>query len=98
MIRVCGQQRTNLANDALHFLHTACAGVLVGGPQPCAQQMVAAENVQRQIAVVAVITVEEARFLLAMQRGVGGIQVQHDLLGRLGVGFQEDLHQQLVES
>ena len=37
---------------------------------------------------------EEAAFLVAVQRIVGGIQVEDDLLRRLLVGLQEQLDEQ----
>src|SRR5208282_5614809 len=49
-----------LRHDALHLDETACAGVLIGGPQPRAQQMLSTEDVERQVTVVAVIAVKEA--------------------------------------
>lgn len=59
--------------------------------------MLAREDVQRQIAVVAVVAVEKTRLLLAVQRRVRGVQVQHDFLRRLGLGFQKNIHQQRVQ-
>jgi len=72
-------------------------GVEVGAPQTRAQQMPTAEHVQRQVAVVIVIAVEEAAFLLAVQRHIGGVDVQHDLLGGVPVSFHKHIHQQLVD-
>ena len=34
---------------------------------------------------------------MAVQRQVGGVQVQHDALGRLGVGFYKEADQQLID-
>ena len=56
-----------VSDDPLHLLDGARRRVLVGAPQPRAQQMLAAEDVQRQIAVAAVVAVEEAPLLRAMQ-------------------------------
>jgi len=39
----------DLACDALHFFQRACAGILVGRALARGQEMVAAEDVQRQI-------------------------------------------------
>jgi hypothetical protein len=39
----------------------------------------AAEDVERQVAVAIIIAVEEAAFLVAMQRIIGGIKVEDDL-------------------
>ena len=41
--------------------------------------MTAAEDVWRQIAVAAVVTMEEAPFLVTVQRVIGGVQIQDDL-------------------
>ena len=55
--------------------------------------MPAAEDIERQIAIAVVIAMEEASFLLAVQRVVGGIEVEHDLFGGL-VGLQEQIDKQ----
>jgi hypothetical protein len=62
-----GPHFANLVDDPLHFSHAPGTGIDVGGSQPSTQQLVTTENVQRQIAVVVVVTMEEARFLLPMQ-------------------------------
>jgi hypothetical protein len=41
--------------------------------------MPTAEHVKRQIAVVVVIAVEEAAFLMTVQRVVGGVEIEGDL-------------------
>jgi hypothetical protein len=46
-----------------------------------AQQVRAAKNVERQIAVSPVVAMEKATLLLAMQRIVGRVQIQNDLRG-----------------
>ena len=53
-------------------------GIDVGRPQVGHQQLLAAEDVQRQEAVVIVVAVEEAALLLAMHRIVGRIEVQDE--------------------
>ena len=58
--------------------------------------MRAAEDVERHITVVAVIAVEEAPLLTAVQRVVGGVEVQPDLPRRFGVRLHEHVHQQAV--
>ena len=72
----------NPADDPFQFLHRSRGPIDIGTPQPGAQQMLPREDVQREITVVAVVTVKEPAFLLAMDRVVGRIQIQHDLLGR----------------
>jgi len=60
------------------------------GAQVRAQQLLATEHVQRQVAVAVVVAVEEAALLLAVQRVVGGIEVQHQFLRR-GVEAGDEL-------
>ena len=72
---------TDLPHDPLHFLERPSAGIDVGAPELGAQQMLAAEDVQRQVAVLVVVAVKEAPLLMPVQRIIGGIQVQHDLIG-----------------
>jgi hypothetical protein len=43
--------------------------------------MPAAEDVQRQIAVTVVIAVKEPAFLMPVQRIVGRVEIEDDLLG-----------------
>ena len=71
--------RPNLRHDAPDLRQTAEGGIMVGFPQPRAKNVFAAEDVQRQIAVVVVVSVKEASFLLAVQRQVRGVHIQHDL-------------------
>ena len=54
-------------------------------------------RIGRYLTVVVVVAVEEARLLVARQRRIGRIQVQHDLFRRACVSFQENIHQQLVD-
>src|SRR3989442_8517780 len=88
----------NLRDDPCDFLGAARAGVLVGRPQPRAQEVVAAEDVQRQGAIVVVVAVEEAPLLPPMQRRVSGVQIQHDLRGAFPLRLPADLDQQRVDS
>jgi hypothetical protein len=73
------------------------ARILIGRPEPRAQQLVAGEYVLRQIAVAVVVAVEEALRLMAIQRDVGRIQIEHDLVGRRTVRFATEIHQQPVD-
>ena len=54
--------------------------------------MRAAEDVQRQIAVAVVIAVKEAALLMAVQRIVGGVEIEGDLWRwrRMGIEKQVD--------
>src|SRR5699024_466397 len=77
-----GPVLANLADDAFELVHTAGGPVCVRRPQPRAQQVLATEDVQRQITIAAVITMEKTAFLVAMQRIIRGIEIKPDLAGR----------------
>jgi hypothetical protein len=49
----------------------------------------AAEDVERQIAIVPVVTVKEPPLLVPLQRIVRGVQIQNNLLRRFRVGLTE---------
>jgi len=68
------------------------------GSQIGAQQLLTAEHVQRQVAVAVVVAVEEASLLLAVQRVVGGVEVQHQFLGRLLEAGDELFDEQLAQA
>jgi len=46
------------------------------------EQMAALEDVERQVAVAAIVAVEVAALLVTVQRIIGGVEVEHDALGR----------------
>ena len=56
--------------------------------------MGSAEDVQRQITIAVIIAVKEAAFLMAVQRIIGGVEVENDLLRRLLVRLQEQIDKQ----
>jgi len=58
--------------------------------------MTAAHDIQRQIAVAIVIAVEEPPFLVAVERVVGGIDVEDDLRGGRLVRLQEERDEQAL--
>src|SRR6185503_8436855 len=76
--------RPDLTDDALDLLHRPGAGVDVGAAQLGGQEMPAAEDVERQVAVAIVVAVKEAALLMAMDRVVGRVQVQDDVARGLG--------------
>jgi hypothetical protein len=53
--------------------------------------------VERQVAVAVVVALQEPALLLSVQRIVGGIEIERDLAGRLGVGIQEQVHEQRLD-
>ena len=63
----------------------------VRGPQKGAQKKTAAENVQRQKTVVAIIAPVESAFLLAVNGIVRRVEVEYDLRRRLLVRRQKML-------
>ena len=79
----------DVVDDARHLLDRAGAGVDVGTAQFGRQEVPAAKNVKRQVAVAIVIAVEEAPLLVPMQRVVSGIQIENDLPRRTGMGLDK---------
>jgi hypothetical protein len=73
---------------------TARAAVDVRGPQLGRQQMPAAEQIERQVAVAIVVAVKEPAFLMAVQRVVGRVEIENDRLGRACVRLQEEVDEQ----
>jgi len=59
--------------------------------------MPAAEDVERQVAVAIVIAVEEPAFLVAVDRIVGGVEIEDDLPGCRLVRLDEDIHEQPLD-
>ena len=95
-----GHRRPRLphaVHDPRQFIDHAGRRIDVRRPEPCTQHVRAAEDIQRQIAVVPVVAVEKAPFLLAVQRVVGGIDIEHDAHGRPRVGLDEQVDQQRIE-
>ena len=67
-----------------------------GRPQQRQQRMVAAENVQRQIAILVIVAVEEAAELMAVQREIRAVQVEDDALGRDELLLHEGVHEEAL--
>ena len=87
----------DLRHQPRDLLDRAGAGVDVRPAQLGHQQMVAAEDVERQVAVAAIVAVEEPALLGAVQRIVGGVEVEHDLLGWRRVRVEEQLDEQPLD-
>ena len=68
-----------------------------GRAQVTHQQPLAAEHIERQEAVMVVVAVEEAALLPAVNRVVGGVEVEGQVLGRSIEGRDEGLHHNLVD-
>ena len=59
--------------------------------------MLAAKNVQRQVAVAVVVAVKESAQLMAVDRIVGGVEIEHDLLRRRGMQRQKHLDEEVLD-
>jgi hypothetical protein len=81
----------DLPDDARGLLDCPGRAVDVGPAQFGGQQMPAAEDIERQIAVAVVIAVEKAPFLMPVQRVVGGVEIENDLLRRSGMGIEKEV-------
>ena len=84
-------------DDPFHLVRRPGAGIDVRPPQLRGQKMVAAEDVERQVAVAIVIAVEEAPLLTAVQRVVGGVEVEHQPFRRALVGVEKQVHEQRLD-
>lgn len=67
---------------------------MLAGGQLRQQQMLAAENIQRQIAIAVIVAMKEPRFLMAMQEHVRRVQIQHNLRRRFVMGLHKQGHPQ----
>ncbi len=68
----------------------ASGRINVGRPQPSAHHVLADEDVQRQVAGVAVIAVKEAAFLLAVHWIIGGVYIRQDAIGLSVLGLDRE--------
>ena len=59
--------------------------------------MTAAEDVERQVTIAIVIAVEKAAFLMTVQRIVGRIQIENDLLRSTTMRRQEHIDKQPLD-
>ena len=89
--------RTDLRDDARRLLDRARRRIDVGGPQLRRQQVATAEDVERQVTVATIVAVEKPPFLLAVQRVVGGVEIEDDLLGRRLVRLQKKRDEQIFD-
>src|SRR5262249_21326631 len=78
-----------LSYNTRHFCHGTCSAIYIRRAQLRCQQMPPADDIERHIAVTIIVAMEEASFLVTMQRIVGGIKIKYDLLRRTRVGLQE---------
>ena len=92
-----GPARSDLADDPLDFGQGAGRCVDIRAAKLGRQQVPAAEHVQRQIAVAVIVAVEEAALLVAVQRIVGGVEIEDDPLGRRLVRLEEQRDEQALD-
>src|SRR5437016_3755066 len=83
----------NRADDWLQFLHDSRTRVDIRRAKTCAKDMVAGRNVERKITVAVVVAVKKPPLLLAMQRIIGRIHVQHQPRWCLVKRMDKFLHQ-----
>jgi hypothetical protein len=79
----------DLRNDAGNLFYRTSRTINVRRPQLRRQQLLAAEHVERQIAIAVVIAVKEAAFLMAVQRIVRGVDIKNNRRRRNLVRFKE---------
>jgi hypothetical protein len=79
------------------LLHRASGSVDVGPPELGRQQVPAAEDVERQVAVGVVVAVKEPTLLVPVQRHVGGVQVKDDLPRGRAVRVEEQVYEQRLD-
>jgi hypothetical protein len=89
-----GPGLADLSDDPLELLDRAGRTIDVRRPEPGAEQVIAAEDVERKIAIVLVISMKEATKLIAVDRVVGGVEIENDLGGRLVMGLEKEGHEQ----
>jgi hypothetical protein len=96
-MRVLGQRVRMWVTIRIHLLDGPRARVDVGAPQLGRQQMPAAEDVERQVAVAVVIAVEEAPLLMSVHRIVSGVEIKDDLLRGAAMRLQEQVDEQALD-
>src|SRR5690606_25974501 len=62
-----------------------------------AQQMLPTKDIERQIAITTIVSMKESACLVAVQRIVGGIDVEHDFLRRCGGKLEERFHKPVFD-
>ena len=77
MILACGQARRSRCTQQLDHGRSVLRAVDATAPEHARQHRLAAEDVQRQVAVMVVVGVELGALLLAVQRHVGSVDVEH---------------------
>ncbi|CAB4243990.1 protein of unknown function [Methylacidimicrobium sp. AP8] len=92
-----GPTGTELFHDPAHLRKGARRRILVRWPKPDAKELIASKDVERQIAVGVVVTMEEALRLMSVKGDVGRIQIEHHLLRGLGMRLEVEIDQKTVD-
>ena len=87
----------DLRHDARDLFDGPGRRIDVGAPQLGGQQVAPAEDVERQVAVAIIVPMEEPAFLMAVDRIVGGVEVEDDLFGRAPMAVLEERHEQHLD-
>ena len=74
------------------------ARVDIAGAEVGDQQLVTGEYIQWQEAMMIIIAVEEAFLLATVNTVVGGVEVEHQVLGWLGVSGNELINEHLSKA
>ena len=88
----CWPAGTDTPDDPLHLLERA--GVDVRPPELCRQKVVAAEDVERQVAVAVIVAMEEPSLLAPVQRVVGRVEIKHQPFRHILVGVEKQVYEQ----
>ncbi len=76
-----GPAVSELGDDAVEFLDGAAGRICVAGPEDGGERAVSAEDVQRQVAVVALVAVEEVALLPSVRLVVDAVDVEDQACG-----------------
>src|ERR1700689_4810819 len=87
----------DLPDDARHLLDGAITARDVCEPLASQKQVPTTEHVERQVAVLVIIAMEEPAFLRPVQRDVGVVEIQHDLTWRSLMRVEEEIDQQRID-
>src|SRR5262249_38928043 len=83
-------------HDQLDLIERPTARPLVRRMQSRAQQKIAAEEIQWQIAVFPIVAMKEASFLFAVQWIISRVQVDDDQLRRLFMRLQKNVDEKAI--
>src|SRR3982074_1550576 len=86
-----GPAPADLPTDPRPLFNRARAGVDIGPAQLGAKQVPPAKNIQRQVTIGFVVAMKEAPFLLAMQRIIGGVEIEGDLARRRPMRLEKQI-------